>query len=144
MSVHAPWISHLLFADDCIVLSEASQRGADRLREVLEICHKGSGQMVNCDKSAIFFRSNCSNESKVEVRESLNIHSEALAEKYLGLPTSVGRTTNEAFEYMPTRVNSMIGSWSGRETSCAGRRNPSQVGCAGNSDVFCELLLTAN
>ena len=121
MSVHAPWVSHLLFADDCIVFSEASQRGADRLREILEIYNRGSGQLVNRDKSAIFFSENCSSESKEEFRNHLDIHREALAEKYLGLPTSVGRTTNEVFEYLPTRVKGLIGSWSGREASYAGR-----------------------
>jgi len=29
IGIHAPWISHLLYTDDCIVFSEASQRGAD-------------------------------------------------------------------------------------------------------------------
>jgi hypothetical protein len=121
VSVHAPWVSHLLFADDCIVFSQASQRGDDRLREILEIYNRGSGQLVNQDKSAIFFCENCSSESKEEFRNRLDIHREALAEKYLGLPTSVGRKTNEVFEYLPTRVKGLIGSWSGREASYAGR-----------------------
>lgn len=43
VGVHAPWISHLLFADDCIVFSEASRRGADRLQEILNLYSKGSG-----------------------------------------------------------------------------------------------------
>lgn len=54
VSIHSPWISHFLFADDCIIFSEASQRGADRLKEVLEVYHRGSGQLVNRDKSAVF------------------------------------------------------------------------------------------
>ena len=40
VSVHSPWISHLLFADDCIIFSEASQNGADRLKNILEIYHR--------------------------------------------------------------------------------------------------------
>lgn len=51
----------------------------------------------------------------------LHIETEVLADKYLGLPTAVGRSTTETFEFMPERVNNVIGSWSGREASSAGR-----------------------
>lgn len=121
VGVHAPWISHLLFADDCIVFSEASQRGASRLQEALEVYSRGSGQMVNRDKSAVFFSRNCTDEMKDEVRQILNIEKEALAEKYLGLPTAVGQSTSESFEFMPNRIRGLIGSWSGRKASSAGR-----------------------
>jgi len=50
VGIHAPWISHLLFADACIFFSEASQRGASRLQELLDIYSRGSGQLVNRDK----------------------------------------------------------------------------------------------
>ena len=86
VGIHAPWISHLLFADDCIIFSEASRRGADRLQQGLDTYSKGSGQMVNKEKSSIFFSSNCQQEDKVEVRTIMQIDTEALAEKYLGLP----------------------------------------------------------
>lgn len=55
VGVHAPWVSHPLFADDCIVFSEASQRGATRLQNILDIYSGGSGQQVNREKSAVFF-----------------------------------------------------------------------------------------
>lgn len=57
---------------------------------------------------------------KEEIRLGLDIYNEALAEKYLGLPTAVGRSTTEAFEYMPTRIRGLIGTWSAKEASCAG------------------------
>jgi hypothetical protein len=53
-----------------------------------------------------------------EVITSQNI---ALAEKYLVLPTALGRSTKEAFEYMPSRIKGLVGMWSGREASSAGR-----------------------
>lgn len=58
---------------------------------------------------------------KHEVASGLEITNEALAEKYLGLPTALGRSTSEAFEYLPTRVKGMVGCWSRRHASCAGR-----------------------
>ena len=33
----------------------------------------------------------------------------------------MGRATKEAFEYMPARIRGLVGAWSGRKASCAGR-----------------------
>jgi len=88
VGIHAPWISHLLFADDCIVFSEASQRGAQRLQEILNVYGRGSGQLVSRDKSAIFFSANCGENSKQEVREILHIEVEDLGERLLDNPCS--------------------------------------------------------
>jgi len=90
VGIHAPWISHLLFADDCIVFTEASQRGAARLQEILNTYSRGSGQLVNKEKSAVFFSNNCADEAKDEVRSTLQIVTEALAEKYLGAAYCLG------------------------------------------------------
>ncbi|GJN11576.1 hypothetical protein PR202_ga29776 [Eleusine coracana subsp. coracana] len=77
--------------------------------------------MVNRDKSAVFFSMNCGEEEKQMAREALHIEQEALTERYLGLPTAIGRSTKEAFEYMPGRLKGLVGGWSGRQASCAGR-----------------------
>lgn len=121
VGIHAPWISHLLFADDWLVFSEASHRGASRLQEILDTYGRGSGQLVNRDKSSVFFSQNCTDDMKNDVRETLFIENEALAEKYLGLPTSLGRAIKGVFETMPNRLNGLVGGWRCREVSCAGR-----------------------
>jgi hypothetical protein len=67
VGVYAPWVSHLLFADDC-VFTQASERAGQRLVEILQTYQEGSGQMVNTAKSAIFFSSNCDDNMKEEMR----------------------------------------------------------------------------
>ena len=69
----------------------------------------------------MFFSKNCTDDMKLEVWQSLNIEQEAPAERYLGLPTNVGCSSSEVFEFIPTRIRNLIGTWSGREASCAGR-----------------------
>lgn len=86
VSTLSPWILHLLFADDCIIFSEASERGAKRLKEILETYHQGSRQLVNYDKSAVFFSKNNTEVMKEQVLDVLQIGNEVLAERYLGLP----------------------------------------------------------
>lgn len=69
--------------------------------------------MVNKEKSAIFFSTNCLDEMKTCGRNRLEIQKEALAERYLGFPTEIDRSTHEAFEYLPAKVRGAIGGWSG-------------------------------
>ena len=79
VGIHSPWVLHLLFVDDCIVFSEATHGGASRLMEILSMYDRRSGQMINRDKSAIFFSGNCSQDMKELVSNGLQIHKEALA-----------------------------------------------------------------
>jgi hypothetical protein len=121
VSRHAPWISHLLFADDCLIFTQASKRGADRIAAILEDYNRGSGQLVNKSKSAVFFSPNCEQECKADVHESLQIPNEALGERYLGLPTAAERGAGDVFNFVPARVRGFVGGWAEKNLSCAAR-----------------------
>jgi hypothetical protein len=89
--------------------------------EILQAYQQGSSQMVNTAKSAIFFSANCDDRMKEEMRGSTGIQTEALCEKYLGLPTAVGRNTKEAFEHIPSKIKDLMGGWGEKLLSGAGR-----------------------
>jgi hypothetical protein len=80
-----------------------------------------SSQMVNVSKLAIFFSTNCEESVKEEVKQIMGIFTEALGEKYLGLPTAVGRSSKEAFEPIPGKIQGLMGGWSEKLLSCATR-----------------------
>jgi hypothetical protein len=121
VSRQAPWISHLLFADDCLIFTQATKRGADRVAEILNLYNRGSGQLVNKAKSAVFFSGNCDEAVKHDVLEGLQIPTEALGEKYLGLLTAVGKSSDGSFDYVVDRIRGFIHGWGGQLLSCAGR-----------------------
>jgi hypothetical protein len=124
IGIHAPWVSHLLFADDCLLFTQASLRGGQRLKEILLFYQQGSGQMIDVAKSAIFFSANCDDQMKEEMKTTTGIQTEALCEKYLGLPTAVGRNTKEAFEHIPSKVSGLTRGWGEKLLSGAGRETP--------------------
>ena len=51
----APSVSHLLFADDSLLLMEASASSAQEVERILNIYGSCSGQMINKDKTSILF-----------------------------------------------------------------------------------------
>ncbi|CAO2191947.1 unnamed protein product [Urochloa humidicola] len=121
VSIHAPWISHLMFADDCLLFTQANERGAIRLMEILDTYQRGSGQLVNVNKSAVFFSSNCLDNDKEDVKRITGVATEALGEKYLGLPTAVGRSTKDVFEHIPSKTRGLMGGWCEKKLSSAAR-----------------------
>lgn len=64
----APRISHLLFADNCIVFCRASFKGGSRVLKVLEDYEGDSGQKLKKEKTSLFFSKNTSREVQDQVK----------------------------------------------------------------------------
>ncbi|GJM96164.1 hypothetical protein PR202_ga12977 [Eleusine coracana subsp. coracana] len=88
---------------------------------ILAAYQQGFGQMINIVKSAIFFSANCEASTKEEVKQITGIMTDALCEKYLGLPMAVGRSSKEAFEPIPRKIRGLMGGWSEKQLSYAAR-----------------------
>ncbi|KAA3484468.1 reverse transcriptase [Gossypium australe] len=116
-----PEISHLLFADDCMMFGEATEGGARVLKDILKVYEIYSGQCVNFDKSTVFYSSNTNVEAKDTVTSLLGVRCSLSPEKYLGLPNMVGRRKKEAFQNLVDRIASRIEGWSSRLLSQWGK-----------------------
>jgi hypothetical protein len=73
---------------------------------------------VNKQKLAVFFSANCEDVDKMEVHQSLQIPTEALGEKYLGLPTAVGKVADGTFDYVLDRIRNFVNGWGESSELC--------------------------
>jgi hypothetical protein len=145
-----PTITHLLFADDSIVFLEASEPNLAALRSLLQAYEVSSRQRVNLQKSSIFFGKGCSNEKNDALKNVLGISCEALSEKYLGLPTVVGRSNDDAFKHISDRSQGKIHGWKGQGLSMEGKEtliksmlqavSTYPMGCFKLSKKMCNIL----
>jgi len=116
---NAPSISHLLFADDSLIMIRANEGDCAHLQEVLQLYEDCSGQMINKAKSAILFSKNTSPANKRKVCDLLQVTKETMSEKYLGLPVHVGRSKVNTFAYLKDRVWKRMQGWNERFLSWA-------------------------
>ncbi|KAK5784776.1 hypothetical protein PVK06_039310 [Gossypium arboreum] len=90
-------VSYLFFADDSILSSKTLIEGENFIKVVVDEYEAISGQLVNFDKSLIFFGGNVENMMWEQIGRILGVRISNNPERYLGLPTIVGKRKKQAF-----------------------------------------------
>ena len=92
ISALAPLVSHLLFMDDSLIFCKANIEQATVVKTLLNCYERASGQKVNCDKSNSYFTKGRPQACRARIMDVLGFLEASSFEKYLGLPTYIGRS----------------------------------------------------
>ena len=79
------------------------------------------GQQINMEKSSIHFAKGCGQSLREEIKDILEVQTETLKEKYLGMPSDVGSSINGAFKYLKDRVWDRVQGWMDQCLSASGK-----------------------
>ncbi|XP_026410054.1 uncharacterized protein LOC113305180 [Papaver somniferum] len=97
---HYPSISHLFYADDCLMFIKARTRDARNLVTLIEQFSKFSDQAVNFEKSALAFSKRVPNNIKNEIANILRIRRVSLNEKCLGVSLLLQKRKFDSFTHL--------------------------------------------
>lgn len=100
----APKVTHLFFADDSIIFTRANDQEASVLVDILKKYEDLSGQKVNIDKCEVSFSKNFEQQRKDSIRAILDMVEVEWHDKYLGLPTLIGRSKKVCFASIKDKI----------------------------------------
>ena len=110
-----------MFDDDCIICGEACVKEGNRVLKVLADYERESGQKLNREKTLLFLIKNTYGAVQKEIKTSFRAQIIHKHERYLGLPTLVGRGKKKAFNCIKDQVGRRIARWKGKLLSVVGR-----------------------
>ena len=121
LCINGPKISHLFFADDSLVFCRAQVEDVRKIQEVLDKDERASGQKINSNKTTLFFSQNVLGSIKESIKNLLGVLEIKEYEKYLGLPTMVGRNKKASLNYIKDRVWGKLQGWKEKMLSQASK-----------------------
>jgi hypothetical protein len=92
-----------------------------RLTKLLDKYEAASGQKLNKDKTSIYFSRNTSPEKRTEISQLSGLQVTQCYDKYLGLPTLVGKSRTQAFAGIKDRVWNCLNNWKTKFLTQAGK-----------------------
>ena len=116
----APKLTHLLFADDSLIFCRAKINECEKLLEILATYEQALGQQINRDKTTLFFSKSTSPQIQESIQVALRVLVVKQYEKYLGLPSFIGRKKKESFDNIKQRVWKKLQGWEGKLLSQVG------------------------
>ena len=88
---------------------------------ILDLYEAASGQKVNVDKSSIFFTINTPLKLKAEIMEVMGAMQDSKHNKYLGLPSIIGKSKKEVFAEIKEKVAKKLFRWKEKMLSIGGK-----------------------
>lgn len=83
-------MSHLFFADNCLLFCKASVHKWIRLNSILRLYESTSQKYLDRDKTSLFFNKNTGSSTKEYLMEIASLRTSSNMDKNLGLPSLVG------------------------------------------------------
>ena len=115
-------LTHLFFVDDSLLFCKANQQDCRKILDILETYRKCLGQQINTSKTTIFFSQVTLEDSKQFIKEALRVLENRQYEKYLSLPSLIGRKKKKAsFVYIKERVWQKLQGWEKKPLSQVAR-----------------------
>lgn len=111
LSHYGPSVSHLLFVDDTLIFLQATQQKCVLLQHILQAYCVASGQMINQDKSSIYFSPNTPQDIITNLSSILGMNSVTSPGKYLGLPTFWGLSKRTALANIRDSISNKLHGW---------------------------------
>ena len=68
---NGPKLTHLFFADDCLIFYRSTLEEYHKIQDLLGYYEVASGQMINKDKTTLFFSKNTEELSQVAIQVAL-------------------------------------------------------------------------
>ena len=118
---NGPRLTHLFFADDSLIFCRASIQECIHIQTILSEYEATSGQKLNRDKTTLFFSKATSSSTQDSIINFLGVPKVKQYEKYLGLPSFVGRGKKASFAFIKERVWSKLKGWKEKLLSQDGR-----------------------
>ena len=92
-----PKLTHLLFVDASLIFCRSTMEECDKVLDILYKYEEASGQKVNRSKTSLFFSNSVPEEVKHEIKVKLGVLEIMHYEKYLWLPSLVGKRKKREF-----------------------------------------------
>ncbi|XP_026414137.1 uncharacterized protein LOC113309835 [Papaver somniferum] len=104
----APSISHLFFADDCLLFANVDLHNVNNLLQIIEEIGAASRQMVNFTKSSVFYSANVPPRFCIILTRRLKVPYMNPKEKYLGMPLLIGKSKKKCFTHLLDKVKNRL------------------------------------
>lgn len=130
--------------DDNILFFKAHDHECFAINDILHVYEIASGQVVNLDKSGLFFRKNVENADVQNLRNILGMIRTLENDPYIGLPVAFDRSRAYEFRSLVQKVRDKVHQWSNQYVLVSRwKRCSYQSLCPGNFDLYYELLSIA-